>query len=289
MSLLGSHGAHRKCVQATLEFRRKQGVDRPLADHARLPRKIGAHDHNIEMCFPLGPGACMTGVLVRVVSHLDLSDIQSVLKGRLDAFCTIHRILQRLNSLTKLRPDIASGRSTRHIPRMTRRRDSIDLDDLLTEGGGSATGLRVCEQAGCELPGEFRAPKSRDNVREYIWFCLDHVRAYNSSWNYYAGMSEDEIETDRHGTTFWHRPTWPFSGKRPGEGIRDDFGFFESEADTAASANTSGMDSETIDALAIMKLSSPLSADAIKRRYKELVKQHHPDANGGDKLAEERL
>lgn len=176
---------------------------------------------------------------------------------------------------------------------MTRRRKSIDLDDLLTEGGDSGTGPRMCAQAGCELPGEFRAPKSRDNVREYIWFCLDHVRAYNSSWNYYAGMSADEIESDRHGTTFWHRPTWPLNGMRPGQGIRDDFGFFDSEADPAAGptagAKTAAMDSETVDALAIMKLSPPLTADAIKRRYKELVKQHHPDANGGDKLAEERL
>jgi hypothetical protein len=176
---------------------------------------------------------------------------------------------------------------------MTKRRKSIDLDDLLTETADRRPGLRTCEQVGCELPAEFRAPKSRDNVREYIWFCLDHVRTYNSSWNYYAGMSEDEIETDRHGTTFWHRPTWPLNGKRRGEGIRDDFGFFESGADAAAGAaagaNTAGMDSETVDALAIMKLSPPLTTDAIKRRYKELVKQHHPDANDGDKLAEERL
>ncbi|MDA0787813.1 MAG: J domain-containing protein [Proteobacteria bacterium] len=176
---------------------------------------------------------------------------------------------------------------------MTKRRQSFNLDNLLTESGDSGPGPRACAQAGCELAGEFRAPKSHANVREYIWFCLEHVRAYNSSWNYYAGMSEDEIETDRHGTTFWHRPTWPLNGKRPGQGIRDVFGFFQSDADAAtaaaARASTAGMDAETVDALSTMKLSPPLTADAIKRRYKELVKQHHPDANGGDKLAEERL
>ena len=176
---------------------------------------------------------------------------------------------------------------------MTRRRKSIDLDDLLTEGDGGPAGLRGCAEPGCNLPGEFRAPKSRENLRDYIWFCLDHVRAYNKSWNYYDGMSEDEIESDRHSKTFWDRPTWPLNGKRSGEGIRDDFGFFDAETDAAAgsasaSANA-GLDSAAIDALAIMKLSPPLTADAIKRRYKELVKQHHPDANGGDKLAEERL
>jgi len=176
---------------------------------------------------------------------------------------------------------------------MIRRRKSIDLDDLLTEGGDGAAGPRICAEAGCELPGKFRAPRSRENVRDYIWFCLDHVRAYNKSWNYYDGMSAEEIESDRHSKTFWDRPTWPLNGKRPCEGIRDGFGLFEEEMDaaaggTSASANA-GLDPAAIDALAIMKLSPPLTADAIKRRYKELVKQHHPDANGGDKLAEECL
>ena len=170
---------------------------------------------------------------------------------------------------------------------MARRRKSIDLDDLLTEGGSKDS--RACAHVGCNLPGEFRAPRSRDNVRDYIWFCLDHVRAYNNAWNYYAGMSEHDIESDRHATSFWHRPTWPLNGKRPGEGIRDAFGFFEAETEPQPGARTAGLNSETVDALGIMKLSPPLTADVIKRRYKELVKQHHPDANGGDKLAEERL
>jgi curved DNA-binding protein CbpA len=29
--------------------------------------------------------------------------------------------------------------------------------------------------------------------------------------------------------------------------------------------------------------------DDVKTRYKELAKRHHPDANGGDRAAEERL
>ena len=38
-----------------------------------------------------------------------------------------------------------------------------------------------------------------------------------------------------------------------------------------------------------MELTQPVTPEAIKRRYKELVKKHHPDANGGDKQAEERF
>jgi curved DNA-binding protein CbpA len=41
--------------------------------------------------------------------------------------------------------------------------------------------------------------------------------------------------------------------------------------------------------LALFELSPPVSLTDVKARYKALVKQHHPDANGGDKAAEERL
>ena len=56
--------------------------------------------------------------------------------------------------------------------------------------------LRVCEHPGCAEAGEFRAPRSRENLNQYRWFCLEHVREYNSKWDFYAGMSEDEILRD---------------------------------------------------------------------------------------------
>jgi hypothetical protein len=172
---------------------------------------------------------------------------------------------------------------------MAKRRKTVDLDAFLTEDWHADSDERACAHPECDLPGDFRAPRSRERVRDYLWFCLEHVRDYNSRWNYYADMSEDEIEADRRGTTYWHRPTWPLNGGRGAEKLRDGFGFFDEEAAEEAHRRTVATDSEDTDALAIMNLSPPLTADAIKRRYKELVKQHHPDANGGDKLAEERL
>ena len=67
---------------------------------------------------------------------------------------------------------------------------------------------RHCEHPGCEMPGEHRAPKDR-SLSDYWWFCLDHVRDYNRAWNYYAGMSEPEIELHLRNDTCWQRPTWP--------------------------------------------------------------------------------
>lgn len=163
--------------------------------------------------------------------------------------------------------------------------------------------VRACDQSGCDEPGEFRAPKSRDRLDEFHWFCLDHVREYNKAWNFYAGMSQEEVEYETRRDTIWHRPSWPL-GARSG-GVRglagrvsdfiDGFGLFGGGRGTATGKAPNGRltgihpSSPEARALAIFDLQAPLNLTRLKARYKELVKRHHPDANGGDKLAEERL
>jgi len=163
--------------------------------------------------------------------------------------------------------------------------------------------LRGCDHLDCGEPGEFRAPKSRDRLDEYHWFCLDHVREYNKAWNYYAGMSQEEVEADTRHDTTWQRPTWPLGARGGGyrgfvrstTSIHDGFGLFEDGDDEQsrryANARAAGFHPESAEAraLAIMNFEPPLNLTRLKARYKELVKLHHPDANGGDKLAEERL
>jgi hypothetical protein len=151
--------------------------------------------------------------------------------------------------------------------------------------------LRSCDSPGCEQPGEHRAPKSREQLRDYYWFCLEHVRAYNNAWNYYAGMSEAEVEGERRADTYWHRPTWRFGGERgTSEGFEDPFDLFEDEgAAQQESKERFSASAPELAALATLDLSPPVTRQAIKSRYKELVKRHHPDANGGSKDAEERL
>ena len=72
--------------------------------------------------------------------------------------------------------------------------------------------VRHCDHPGCVAAGEFRAPKSRSTLDEFFWFCTDHVRDYNKSWNYCAGMSAAEIEAEIRRDTVWRRPTWPLGG-----------------------------------------------------------------------------
>ena len=153
---------------------------------------------------------------------------------------------------------------------------------------------RSCDHPGCAEAGEFRAPKSRETLHDYYWFCLEHVRAYNAAWDYYAGMQPDEIEQVVRYDTTWQRPTWPL-GRRTSSGyridsekIRDSFGLF---GDTVWGGPSERMAPPTPEekAMRVMELKAPVTVELLKARYRELCKLHHPDANGGDKGAEERF
>jgi len=157
---------------------------------------------------------------------------------------------------------------------------------------------RCCDAAGCPAAGEYRAPKARDKLNDYFWFCLDHVREYNKAWDYYAGMSPEQIEQAVRLDTIWQRPTWPMGGWRAREqALREEamrqanFGFRtgREDEDDEGPPRRPTMRTAEQDALATLDLSPPVTFEQIKARYRELVKRHHPDANGGAREAEERL
>lgn len=157
---------------------------------------------------------------------------------------------------------------------------------------------RLCEWPDCNVAGEYRAPRSRDDLKNFRWFCIDHIRLYNKSWNYYEGMSDKQVEADLRDDTSWNRPSWPFAGiekslnfKSPNLSMDDFGGAFshsgDPETDSPNPFNESK--SQKVEALSVLDLTPPVTADQIKCRYKKLVKLYHPDANGGDKVAEERF
>jgi len=163
------------------------------------------------------------------------------------------------------------------------------------DGQAAAAPLRTCDHPGCVGAGEYRAPRSRATLQDFYWFCLDHVRAYNAGWNYYAGMSAADVEREIRNDTVWQRPTWPM-GMRAGFGYRPRFrddGMFGLDDDTPRERRRDAAGrrplSQQEHALAIFNLAPPFTLVALKARYKELVKLHHPDVHGGDKAAEERL
>lgn len=175
-------------------------------------------------------------------------------------------------------------------------RSAADPDAEVGLGRGDDPNVRHCSWAGCVEAGEYRAPSSRQDLRTFVWFCLEHVREYNRGWNYFAGMNEREIEAHRRADTTWHRPSWRFGGADIDHSqlFRDPFGFFRSgEAGTARPDE--GMDhpprafGKAGQMMAVLGLRSGFTVEELKRCYKALVKRHHPDLHGGDREAEERL
>ena len=160
----------------------------------------------------------------------------------------------------------------------------IQLDNDEVESG-----KKCCAAEGCVAEGIYPAPKSRNELRDYLWFCLDHVRAYNKSWNYYEGLQGAALEAEIRRATTWERPSWKFAtGKPSDEMFRDTFGLFDFKNRENGSPNQN-LTPEEKRAWQIMRMTPVTDLKQLKKQYKTLAKENHPDRNGGDEKAEERL
>ncbi len=157
---------------------------------------------------------------------------------------------------------------------------------------------RMCEAPDCVGPGNCRVSRSPKNLSEYYWYCPAHARAHNESWDYFKGMDDAEIQRFREDATLGHRPTWPLGkraakarmGQMPLGGVNDSYAMFAEDGETQ-SVRRPERHLTRLQAIAMdtMQLAHNATLIEIKARYKELVKRFHPDANGGDRGAEERL
>jgi curved DNA-binding protein CbpA len=162
----------------------------------------------------------------------------------------------------------------------------------------------ACQWDGCERPATHRAPVGRLKEGEYFRFCVDHVRQYNKSYNYFSGLADSEISRLQKEAVTGHRPTWAMgslgrsqaapemAAKRSGAAgyyrrIRDPFSLFgEAAAEVHAPRRPRPLEAKALETLG---LSANATGVEIKTRYKELVKRHHPDANGGNRGSEDRF
>lgn len=162
---------------------------------------------------------------------------------------------------------------------------------------------RTCAEPGCEEPGEFRAPPLEgaaggEGPRAFRWMCLDHVRAFNQRYNFFDGMSAEEISRAQRPLAGWERETRAFARAGTGDaGPR--WADFSDPLDAIAARfrrqpapergdgkPLSGQDRES---LKVLGLAADADRTALRRRYSELVRQYHPDRNGGDRSHEAQL
>lgn len=163
-------------------------------------------------------------------------------------------------------------------------------------GAGAA-----CAHPGCAEPGEFRAPGAHrsgfDGPGDWRWLCLDHVREFNAGYNFFAGMSADEIAAAQRPLAGWERETRAFAAAGadlpprwadfadPLDAIGARFGK-KTEEQRKDGKPLSGND---ITALRTLGLGADADRRALRQRYADLLRRYHPDKNGGDRRHEKAL
>lgn len=164
---------------------------------------------------------------------------------------------------------------------------------------GRVEGARAqCAHPGCDQPGEFKAPlapSSFDGPGEWRFLCLDHVRAHNAAYNFFDGMSAEEISRAQSPLAGWERATRAFAtgGADPAPAWSDFAdpleaisGRFGRRRGTAPQTRFTRAEAR---ALTVLGLGEDCDLTAVRRRYSALVRRYHPDKNGGERAHEQRL
>ncbi|MBC8049805.1 MAG: DnaJ domain-containing protein [Chitinophagales bacterium] len=165
---------------------------------------------------------------------------------------------------------------------------------------------QTCDWPGCRVAGGHMAPKGRGRDGEFFSYCINHVREYNKTYNYFSGMSDAEVRDFQKASMTGHRPTWASgvnswseerardakraTGYQHGFESSDPYGFFN-EATGSAQPKPPRKPIRNAErkCLSTLNLDETASAQDIKNSYKSLVKLHHPDRHGGDRSSEDKL
>ena len=183
-----------------------------------------------------------------------------------------------------------------HVYNNDMKKQTIETPDMRFWDSAKEPEVKICAKSGCDEEGLYKAPRSSRDVRDYIWFCLDHVREYNKSWNYFDGMDEVNMEDAIRNSTTWERPSWKFgtaSGQTSARSWQaqfdDPLGMLGGGEKANRQPENPSLSADERKAWSVFGLTPCNDQDKVKKRYKELAKTHHPDANGGSRQAEDRL
>jgi hypothetical protein len=157
-----------------------------------------------------------------------------------------------------------------------------------------------CAEPGCREHGQFRAPLEPGNFDgpgRYRWLCLDHVREFNARYNFFSGMSTEEILEQQRPFAGWERETRAFNtigADRPPHwaNFSDPLDAISARfRDTMPKQRADGRALSGEDRRALKELGLDVDATRhdLRTRYAERLRKFHPDRNGGDRTHEAAL
>lgn len=154
-----------------------------------------------------------------------------------------------------------------------------------------------CAVPGCKEPGEFKAPlqpANFDGPGSWRFLCLEHVREHNARYNFFNGMSPEEITDAQSPLSGWDRATRAFAhaGSDPAPSwsdFADPLDAISTRFRRSRSEASSRFSRAEQRALAVLGLGEDADLKAVRGRYSQLVRRYHPDRNGGDRSHEGQL
>ena len=152
----------------------------------------------------------------------------------------------------------------------------------------------ICDWKNCNNLGKFKAPKEKDNSKNFRWFCLDHIKEFNKSWDYFSDMSENQILDFIRSDITWHKPTQNFGSSDNffnilwNDALKNQQGIFKNFSDKKNN-NIKKFTAEDIKAFNIMNVEVGTNWPKIQSEFKILVKKFHPDMNAGNTKFEDKL
>ena len=274
-------------------------------------RKGGGTDQHVEMRLAAVAPAAMAAMAFAIVDDFKLIGRESAGQAVFNFVCDRHigAPLHIGPSICRNYPYSLASESERRMlmskaPFEFDMRVSADKKRRKTGrrgfSGAFDTSTQGCDFPGCKEGGVYRAPKSPDLLDEFFWFCKDHVREYNLKWNFFQGTTDEDFQKFLEKDRVWGRETEPFT-KRPDEGrvwsrlgVNDPVEILGSNATQNPGRPTGSQPTRKLPAperkaLEILDARDTWTKPEIRKQYKGLVKDLHPDMNGGNRDDEDRL
>src|SRR6476646_1219611 len=273
-------GFDRQCVDALVHQVAERGIDHPLALDTRFAGEGGAFDRQAEVTFPGGIVAAVPAVLLAVVGELEPIRRQ-----------------RRIEPAQHFARNRAGSRGV-HGDYIVGANERVSVATKQSRLHGRVEGARArCAVPGCGAAGEFKAPlqpANFDGPGAWRFLCLDHVREHNAKYNFFDGMSSEEIQEAQSPLAGWERPSRKFAANGADPAPKwsdciDPLDAIGTRFRRFRDATPSRFSRTEQRALSVLGLGEEADRHSIRQRYSALVRRYHPDKNGGDRSHEARL